>query len=665
VTEAAPRNSIPQLEKFELLEEIGHGGMATVFRAVDNRLGREVAVKIIHRHLRENKEVATRFLAEARAAAKLKHRGIVEVYDVSAEEDRERYLVVELVRGCTLRKVLVEHREMPAEVGVAIAIELCEAIEHAHASGIIHRDIKPENVLVSLPSDRPREGVPSSEDPTKSGPAEIDSKRGDDGTPRPAGAGAPASKAPRSKRDRDVVIKITDFGIAKVLDAQGVTSTGQVLGSPAHMAPEQIEGGDVDGRTDVFALGVVLYECLVGHLPFEGKNPAQVLRRVLDGTYAPADRERPSVGGRYSAILDQALAGELKDRLESPTALATLLREELESLGISEPHEEIAAYFHDREGYAVDLKRRLVPRLVSRGEEHRRAGRTQAAACDFNRAHALAPDDLVILKRLTQLSRRDGTRALLRRRAIVAAVAGSLGAAAYLTVRALRDDGATLTPEARTGLDAATADPRQKLVPDAFPRPTAARTVAAADGSSEPSASASSRVAAVPRVGSATSSAGAALSTDPRPVKFTVKPTGATLVVDSASVDPLAAGAVMLTPGKHSAKLTPQPGDKSSEGAKTLSFNVPPLDPDDPTKVYTVSLSLSFKPARVRLVGPAGGQAVCGTVTLSVGASTEIPMTNPVWDVSCQFMAGSGDPKKAFQSIRAGEDNTLVWPGGG
>src|SRR6185369_4602880 len=83
----------------------------------------------------------------------------------------------------------------------------------------------------------------------------------------------------------------------------GVTSTGQVLGSPAHMAPEQIDGGDVDARTDVFALGVLFYECLVGHLPFEGKNPAQVLRRVLDGIYPPADRERPSVGGRWSRIV--------------------------------------------------------------------------------------------------------------------------------------------------------------------------------------------------------------------------------------------------------------------------------------------------------------------------------------------------------------------------
>src|SRR5581483_2461315 len=107
-------------------------------------------------------------------------------------------------------------------------------------------------------------------------------------------------------------VKLTDFGIAKLLDAQGVTSTGQVLGSPAHMAPEQIEGGEVDGRSDVFGMGVLLYECVVGHLPFEGANPAQVLRRVLDGIYAPAEQEEPRVGKNWSVMLDRALARDPK-----------------------------------------------------------------------------------------------------------------------------------------------------------------------------------------------------------------------------------------------------------------------------------------------------------------------------------------------------------------
>src|SRR5258708_2128874 len=196
--------------------------MATVYRARDRRLGREVAVKLIHPHLRESVEVGARFASEARAVARLHHPNVVEVFDVSDEDESERYLVVELIRGITLRVVLAVQKTLSAELTACIGLEIAGALAHAHAQGIGHRDVKPENVLVDL-------------SPDSSGPSD-----------RPLDA---------------VRIKLTDFGIAKLLDAQGVTSTGQVLGSPAHMAPEQIEGGEVGPRADVFALGVMLYEC--------------------------------------------------------------------------------------------------------------------------------------------------------------------------------------------------------------------------------------------------------------------------------------------------------------------------------------------------------------------------------------------------------------------
>jgi serine/threonine-protein kinase len=657
MSQPAARDSLPQIEKFEILEEIGHGGMATVYRARDVRLGREVAVKIIHRHLRENREVATRFIAEARAAAKLKHPGIVEVYDVSSDEDRERFLVVELVRGVTLRKILQDHREMPAEVGAAIVIELCDAIEHAHASGIIHRDIKPENVLVSLPGDRPAESSSaSSEDPAKSGTA---AKEGSE-----AVVSSPSSKTPRSKRGPEVIIKITDFGIAKVLDAQGVTSTGQVLGSPAHMAPEQIEGGDIDPRTDVFALGVILYECTVGHLPFEGKNPAQVLRRVLDGQFAPAERERPAVGARYSAILDRALAIDPTQRLESPAALAALLRDELLGLGIDDPAAEVAAYFRDADAYRNDLKKRLVPRLVARGEEARRQKKVQLAAGDFNRAHALAPDDLVILKRLTQLGRRGETQALLRRLVTLGALSVGLGALAFGIVRAVREEPVELTIDAPVS-------PEGTISPDALPRPhnappmpMTARTSATEEPNPEATGSASARVAATPRIASASPSAAPGEGGE-REVRFALNPTSATLEVGSL-VRQLGASAKthVLPVGSHVAKLTPQEGDRASEGPLELPFVVTKPPPDRPNEVLVIPLSLKFKRARVRVVGgPAGGRVACGSISFTVGAEPkEIDMDRPVWHVGCQF----GDlDKKLTQAIKAGEDNVIGWPQGG
>src|SRR5262249_55566705 len=141
-----------------------------------------------------------------------------------------------------------------------------------------------------------------------------------------------------------VAVKLTDFGIAKLLDAQGVTSTGQVLGSPAHMAPEQIEGGEVDGRADIFGLGVLLYECMVGHLPFLGNNPAQVLRRVLDGTYASAERERPTVGKIWSQLLDRALARKAEGRFPDAIAMRDAISGELKRLGVGSSRVEVEAW---------------------------------------------------------------------------------------------------------------------------------------------------------------------------------------------------------------------------------------------------------------------------------------------------------------------------------
>lgn len=675
MTEAALRDDLPKLEKYQLFEEIGHGGMATVYRAKDLRLGREVAVKIIHRHLRDNREVATRFIAEARAAAKLKHKGIVEVYDVSGEEDRERFLVVELVKGATLRKVLQEDRDMPAEIGAAIVIELCDALEHAHESGIIHRDIKPENVLVGLvdrertdESTSKREPITRSEErdtPAPSGdpPPSSDAPSGDRRAPRsvpPTSSGArdsqkrpPSSRSPRSKPP-GVTLKITDFGIAKILDAQGVTFTGQVLGSPAHMAPEQIEGGEVDARTDVFALGVVLYECMVGHLPFDGKSPAQVLRRVLDGKFASADVERPAVGGPFARIVERALATDPNDRPATPTALAELLRAELAALGLENPRAEIERYFEDRASYAESLKKKLVTSLVVRAEEARRNKRTADAAADFNRAHALAPDDLVILKRMTQLGRGERTWRTQKRVALVVAASLGLGGVAYSVVRSLRDDdGRRGPPSTLAGRSAGPPFSRARVLASerrAFiPAKAELSSKASAEASSDPATSAQPRASAT-----APPVAGERL------VGFIVNPKGAVLSISGRTIDHTSA-VMPFAHGKHTATLSPQPGDRSFSES-TIGFTVEPRKDGDP-EVQKIGLSPAFKGARVNLLAPAGGQALCGALKLGAGWN-DVPMSGALIERSCQFIAPDRQTKKAFVSIKAGEDNVVAWPAG-
>jgi eukaryotic-like serine/threonine-protein kinase len=373
----AAAESKPDLAKFEIREEIGHGGMATVYLARDKRLGRDVALKIIHRHLRGNKEVAARFASEARAVAKLRHPNIVEVYDVSDEEEPERYLVVELVRGTTVRALIAQHERLPAEIAAIVALEVASALDHAHQFGVIHRDVKPENVLIATPA-----------------------------------AGIPADV--RASNPDEPLVKITDFGIAKLLDAQGVTSTGQVLGSPAHMAPEQIEGGDVTARSDVFGLGVLLYEAMVGRLPFDGKNPAQVLRRVLDGAFTPADKARPSIGQALGAIVGKALAHEPSGRYASAEELATALRNELSRMGFIDLRAELRSFLVDPASYRAAYDDRLVERLVRLAAEARAKKDIPGSAACLNRALALRPDDATLLAEVTSLGRTERFRRNVR-----------------------------------------------------------------------------------------------------------------------------------------------------------------------------------------------------------------------------------------------------------
>ena len=397
---------LPTLTKYDVKEELGHGGMATVYRAHDRRLGRDVAIKVIHPHLRDSVEVAHRFFVEAKAVAKLRHPNIVEVFDVSAEGEDEQYLVVELLHGLTLRKMLQSGRAMPPEAAAALAIELLQALAHAHANGVVHRDVKPENVMIEH---RPRVV--------------------EEGTPRAA--------ASDQAGDR-VIVKLTDFGIAKLLDAQGVTSTGQVLGSPAHMAPEQIEGGEVDGRADVFGMGVLLYECMVGHLPFEGNNPAQVLRRVLDGLYPPAERERPVVGKRWSAILDRALARAPEGRYEGANAMRDALTDELDRLGVTSPRTELEAWLDDPAAHDAEHAKRMIARLCVLGGQARKEGDALGAAADYNRALAYAPHDPALLKIVAGMHRARSTRRLVRRIAPIVLVALGLCAAAFFVTGAVR-----------------------------------------------------------------------------------------------------------------------------------------------------------------------------------------------------------------------------------
>jgi eukaryotic-like serine/threonine-protein kinase len=251
------------LGRFVLEERIGAGGFGTVYRAWDERLQRSVAVKVIE----ARGDAGRRVLREAQAAARLNHRGIVTLYELG-EDGRRAYLVSELAEGATLDELARDGRISDREVA-EVGVELCDALDHAHASGVVHRDIKPQNITV-----------------------------------QPSGAQIPAG-AVRSK--------LMDFGIARLRNAPALTPTGEVMGTIAYMAPEQAEGAPATAATDTYSLALTLYECWAGENPVVRSTPAATARAIGE-PLPPLCRLRPDLPRRLSDALDACLAPDPEER---------------------------------------------------------------------------------------------------------------------------------------------------------------------------------------------------------------------------------------------------------------------------------------------------------------------------------------------------------------
>ncbi len=606
---------LPVLAKYDVLEELGHGGMATVYRAHDRRLGRDVAVKVLHPHLRESSEIAHRFGVEAKAVAKLRHPNIVEVFDVSSDDDVEQYLVVELVRGPTLRKLLQQRGAIPPEIGAAITMELLAGVVNAHASGVIHRDIKPENVLIEhRPPPSQRDGLTP--------------------TPLPVAGESPRSTSALGER---VAVKLTDFGIAKLLDAQGVTSTGQVLGSPAHMAPEQIEGGDVDGRADVFGLGVLMYECLVGHLPFLGNNPAQVLRRVLDGVYATAERERPIVGKPWSDILDRALARQPEARFADAGVMRDAISAELARLGMGSPKKEIEAWLDDPEGWTAAHDQRLIEALCKLGADARKRGAAVAAAGDYNRALAYAPNDPALLKVVSSMQRSEARARAVRRVAPLVLGALVLGSGAYFVAKAFKPVRAPIArPPASSDVPSAVASSSSS--PSAV-----ASTTPSASASAGPIASSSVRLIATPTVVTARPEV-------QRSVTFrTLKPAfGVYLAIDGAGAMEVDRTKPLALDDKAHTLVFTCSGDLCLPRTVTVAAGTGNVD---------LAIELAVPPARLLVEGDPShlfGIEEIPTINVRGGSEVEIPMSGSLRTIHVYDQNGS-DRAAVVVSLSAGK----------
>ncbi len=270
----APHTGDQIAERYDLEEVVGSGGMSTVFRAYDTQLDRRVAIKILHERFSDDAEYVERFRHEARAVAQLAHPNIVTVIDRGEDQGRQ-YIVFEFVDGENLKELIVRSGPLPVRRAVEIALAVADGLSFAHERGLVHRDVKPQNVLLS----------------------------------------------------ENGRVKVTDFGIARSLDVdRGVTQTGTVVGTGEYLAPEQANGGTVSAATDVYSLGVVLWEMLTGRVPFEGDNFVTVALRHVNEA-APDIREfRSEVPPRLAAAIDRALQKDPARRFPTMSAFADELR---------------------------------------------------------------------------------------------------------------------------------------------------------------------------------------------------------------------------------------------------------------------------------------------------------------------------------------------------
>jgi tRNA A-37 threonylcarbamoyl transferase component Bud32 len=286
--------------KYRIDAEIGAGGMATIYRATRLHIGDVVAIKVLHSELLRDPQFAERFKREAQAAARLKHPNVVAIYDFGVSEDGVIYLVMELVEGPNLRTIIKDTGPMSAGIAAEIIRQVCAALTEAHRQHVVHRDIKPANIAVETTPDGPR-------------------------------------------------VKVLDFGIASLRGggvAATFTQTGAVLGTPAYMSPEQCLGEELDGRSDIYSLGVVLFEMLCGVVPFNSPTSTAVVMQHVQQAPPPLRVLNASVSPAVEAVVLRALAKRPEERFQTARDFADALTTAVTGPRLSLGPDTIAAPAH-------------------------------------------------------------------------------------------------------------------------------------------------------------------------------------------------------------------------------------------------------------------------------------------------------------------------------
>jgi serine/threonine protein kinase len=280
-------------DRYQLGDRLGSGGMSNVYQAIDRTLERTVAVKVLAEHLSDDERFVARFRREALAVAKLIHPNIVQVYDTGVDDGRH-YIVMEYVEGRSGAQVLTRQGPLDPATAAEAGIQACAGLDYAHRRGIIHRDVKPGNLMI---------------------------------VGGPVGGG-------------EMTVKLTDFGIARAVEQTRITQVGSVVGTAAYLAPEQVRGEEATPATDVYALGVVLYQFLTGRLPYEGSSLAELAVRQQNERPLPPSTYNDDVPETLGGAVLRALEGDPSRRYGSADELASSLNLGLHGEDVTLPLDE-------------------------------------------------------------------------------------------------------------------------------------------------------------------------------------------------------------------------------------------------------------------------------------------------------------------------------------
>ncbi len=340
---------------YDFLEVIGKGGMAVLYKGFQRSLSRNVAIKELHTFLLDNENFIDRFEREAKALASLMHENVVQVFDFGKEQD-SYYIVMEYVEGLDLKELMKSTTKFPLEIALMVIYQICSGLEHAHSSGITHRDMKPGNVLMN--------------------------KFG--------------------------VVKIADFGLAQAANLDSITVTGSLIGTPAYMSPEQAAGKKVDHRSDIFSIGVMLYEMISSKKPYGGDSYASVIAKILTQKPRQIIEIEPNLPSDIINIVNKSLAKYVEKRYSDIGLMLQDLENYFGSIGITPNKRLVKKFIENPDQYQEKYKEKFISEHINKGIYYMQMGleKFDDASTEFNRVLGIDPKNENAEKYLKDIKRK-------------------------------------------------------------------------------------------------------------------------------------------------------------------------------------------------------------------------------------------------------------------